>query len=205
MYVADRTAVQGVRQVYEQFELKLVKDAFRGDSAAFCRIVERYQDPVYNLCARYLLPADAEDMAQETFVRAFVHRERFDPNRPLLPWLLTIARRLCLDRLRARKRAPSTEAESAEVQDPGMFADDQLGAKQELALLDRALRKLPEGQREAIVHHHVDGLSYQEVASLLDVPIGTVMTWLHRGRARLKEQLALFTRQTVRAGNGGKP
>jgi RNA polymerase sigma-70 factor, ECF subfamily len=132
--------------------------------------------------------ADAEDLAQDTFVRAFVHFERFDPERPVLPWLIAIARRLCLDLLRRRRmmarsqtmpvsdhRAPSPERKAS--------------AREELSRLDRALDELGEGPREAIMLFHIEEMSYRDIAAALEVPIGTVMTWLHRGRAQLKRAL----------------
>ena len=67
--------------------------------------MERFHRPVYRFCWRLLRSSDAEDLVQDTFVRAFVHFERFDPARPVLPWLIAIARRLCLDLLRRRRRA----------------------------------------------------------------------------------------------------
>ena len=84
-------------------EHDLARRARRGDTGAFDQLVLRFQRPVYRCCRRMLASRDAEDVAQETFIRAFVHFDRFDLNRPLLPWLIAIARRLCLDRLRKTK------------------------------------------------------------------------------------------------------
>jgi RNA polymerase sigma-70 factor (ECF subfamily) len=171
----------------------LVHRACAGDRQAFARLVERFQRPVFNLCYRYLPGPDAEDLAQETFVRAFVGRERFDPERPFLPWLLVIARHLCIDRLRARRLAPGSDGEVAALPDRLPSAEEAAAGRQELRLLARGLRELPEGQREAVALYHFEGLSYREMAESLDVPVGTVMTWLHRGRSRLRE---LLTRET---------
>jgi RNA polymerase sigma-70 factor (ECF subfamily) len=189
--------VQETSKADVRSESALVKEAFRGNSAAFGRIVSRYQEPVFNLCGRYLLAADAEDAAQETFIRAFVHREKFDPARPVLPWLFTIARRLCIDRLRARKVGPTAKSEEVVVADSAAPVDDVLGAREELAIVAKAVEALPEGQREAIIQHHVEGLTYREVADVLCVPIGTVMTWLHRGRAKLQAHLKALSRDPV--------
>src|SRR5262245_1416804 len=87
-------------------ELELARRARRGDAAAFDELVRRFHRPVYRFCWRLLRSADAEDLAQDTFVRAFVHFERFDPERPVLPWLIAIARRLCLDLLGRGKVMP---------------------------------------------------------------------------------------------------
>jgi len=168
----------------------LVDRAFAGDSRAFEAIVVRYQAPVLGLARRYLRRApDAEDAAQEAFVRAFVHRDRFDPLLPLLPWLLTVARHVCLDRLRRDRREAISDAEAEGCAVESATAEDALSEREQLLHLSRALDALPEGQREVVAMFHLDGLSYREIAEALDVPMGTVMTWLHRGRARLRESI----------------
>jgi RNA polymerase sigma-70 factor (ECF subfamily) len=182
---------------------EVIQRAFSGDSLAFRSIVERYQGPVYNLCFRFVQGADAEDLAQETVVRAFLNRSGFDLERPLLPWLLTIARRLCIDRARSRKYQLHDELDSERTAGDSILADDRLEQKEELALVATALGDLPEGQREAIVLHYVEGLAYKEVAAVLEVPIGTVMTWLHRGRAGLQARVGEMTSDRSGAVNGG--
>jgi len=168
----------------------LVDRAFAGDSRAFEAIVVRYQGPVLGLARRYLRRApDAEDAAQEAFIRAFVHRDRFDPLLPLLPWLLTVARHVCLDRLRRNRREAISDAEPDGCAVESATAEDVLSERERLVSLSRALDALPEGQREVVAMFHLDGLGYREIAETLDVPIGTVMTWLHRGRARLRDSV----------------
>jgi RNA polymerase sigma-70 factor (ECF subfamily) len=175
-------------------EVELAARARGGDSRAFAEIVRRYQGPIFRLCQRYLRGPEAEDAAQETFVRAFVHRQRFDPERPLMPWLCTIARRLCLDKL--RKRHPDLDDTlEARTEDTAPTPERTAATREQLLRLQAALVDLPEGQREAILRYHIDGMSYQDIATSLEVPVGTVMTWLHRGRAKL--------RTLVEAGNGG--
>jgi RNA polymerase sigma-70 factor, ECF subfamily len=168
-------------------DANLAKQAVEGDGRAFSEIVRRYQGPIYNTCFRYLGVRDAEDAAQETFIRAFTHRESFDTSRAMMPWLITIARRLCLDRIRQRKRETFTEDEKTVIADVSPGADESIASRQELDIVNEGLKQLPEGQREAVALYHIDGLPYKEVAEILDVPIGTVMTWLHRGRTKLRE------------------
>jgi len=169
-------------------ELDLARRARRGDAAAFDALVRRFQRPVFRFCWRLVRSADAEDLAQETFVRAFVHFERFDPERPLLPWLIAIARRLCLDLLRRRAvaaRIPTMPIDTVTMPGPEVEAS----IREQLRHLDRALADLDEGPREAIILFHIEQLSYRDIAAALEVPMGTVMTWLHRGRAQLKRAL----------------
>jgi RNA polymerase sigma-70 factor, ECF subfamily len=169
-------------------ELDLARRARRGDATAFDQLVLRFHRPVLRFCWRLLRSADAEDLAQDTFVRAFVHFERFDPERPVLPWLIAIARRLCLDVLRRRKVMAGLEA--MPVSDhTAPSAEREASAREELRRLDRALDALSEGPREAIILFHIEEMSYRDIAAALEVPVGTVMTWLHRGRAQLKAAL----------------
>ena len=171
-----------------QADLDLARRARRGDTAAFDRLVLRFQGPVHRFCWRMLRSPHAQDMTQETFVRAFVHFDRFDPERPLLPWLLAIARRLCLDLLRREQVMVKTEASDA-VGEPSPNPERHASLREEVARLERALADLDEGPRSAIFLFHLEELSYRDIAAALEVPIGTVMTWLHRGRAQLKEAL----------------
>jgi len=166
-------------------EIDLARRAHRGDSAAFDALVLRFQRPVYRLCRRMLRSPHAEDLAQETFVRAFVHFDRFDPERPLLPWLLAIARRLCLDRLR-RERVMVEADDAPTAVDPAPSPERQAALREQLSRVERALADLDDGPREAVVLFHIEEMSYRDISTALDVPIGTVMTWLHRGRAQLK-------------------
>jgi len=169
-------------------ELDLARRARGGDAAAFDELVLRFHRPVLRFCWRLLRSADAEDLAQDTFVRAFVHFERFDPERPVLPWLIAIARRLCLDLLRRRQvsaRFSTLPASDSPMPSP----DGEASVREQFARLDRALADLDEGPREAIVLFHIEEMSYRDIAAALEVPMGTVMTWLHRGRARLKSAL----------------
>jgi RNA polymerase sigma-70 factor (ECF subfamily) len=168
-------------------ERRLAQGAVAGDSQAFAEIVDRFKGSVLGICRRYVGGLDAQDLAQETFVRAFVNRERFDPSRPLKPWLLTIARNLCIDRLRSSERRQHPEPDMSVYPDRSVNAEQELASREQLTLLRRGLLELPDGQREVIAMYHQDGLSYREMSEVLDVPIGTVMTWLHRGRRRLRE------------------
>jgi RNA polymerase sigma-70 factor, ECF subfamily len=169
-------------------ELDLARRARRGDAGAFDDLVRRFHRPVLRFCWRLLRSSDAEDVAQDTFVRAFVHFERFDPKRPVLPWLIAIARRLCLDLW--RRGAVKARMETMAVSEAASPSpEDEVSFREQLSRLDRALDDLDEGPREAIMLFHIEQMSYRDIAAALEVPMGTVMTWLHRGRAHLKTVL----------------
>ena len=169
-------------------EIDLARRAHRGDAAAFDELVRRFHRPVLRFCWRLLRSSEAEDLAQDTFVRAFVHFERFDPERPVLPWLIAIARRLCLDLW--RRRTVKARMETMPVSEPPAASpEDEASFREQLARLDRALDDLEEGPREAVILFHIEQMSYRDIAAALEVPMGTVMTWLHRGRAQLKRAL----------------
>lgn len=170
-------------------DAELAERAGAGDERAFTLLVRRHERAVFALCCRYLGQADAADAAQETFVRAFTHLERFDRARPLLPWLLTIARRLCIDHQRARRH--ETDASDGDPPDRSSAPiEPHVSAREELTLLARAFERLPEGPREALALFHLQDLSYKEIAETLEIPMGTVMTWIHRGRDALRQALA---------------
>jgi RNA polymerase sigma-70 factor (ECF subfamily) len=141
---------------------------------------------------------DTEDCANDALRRAFENRETL--RGPVKPWVAGIARHVALDRIRARKRERSRFAESkpegdstpsleetAQSQEP--LQDVALEARQDAARMRAALEKLPEGQRNALTLFHLEGLEYTEIASRLGVPIGTVATWILRGRKALMETL----------------
>ncbi len=173
--------------------------ATRGDKQAFGRLVDLHKRAVYGLCVRLLRePEEARDAAQEAFTRAYGSLASYDTRQPFAPWLLRIARNHCLDVLRRRLPeaqrveldADPGETAPRELADPSAAQGDQVIERRELAgALERAVSALPANYREVVHLFHVEHLSYKEIASTLDVPIGTVMTWLHRARARLKDAL----------------
>jgi RNA polymerase sigma-70 factor (ECF subfamily) len=180
-------------------EADLARAAARGDRMAFGRLVDLHKRAVFGLCVRVLRdPEDARDAAQEAFARAYAGLGTYDAGQPFAPWVLRIARNHCLDVVRRRLPASTRveldaapdEGAPRELADPdALRGDDAIERRQLSAQLDRAVAALPQNYREVIQLFHVEHLSYKEIAATLDVPIGTVMTWLHRARAKLKATL----------------
>jgi RNA polymerase sigma-70 factor (ECF subfamily) len=179
----------------------LARAAARGDKVAFSRLVDLHKRSVFGLCVRLLRDQEeARDAAQETFVRAYGAVATFDPAQPFAPWLLRIARNHCLDQLRRRLPAAAQVRLDAEPEDgspareladhDAPAADALLERAQTHTVLEAAVAQLPPNYREVVHLFHVEHLSYREIATTLDVPIGTVMTWLHRARGRLRETLS---------------
>jgi RNA polymerase sigma-70 factor (ECF subfamily) len=186
----------------------LARAAARGDKDAFGELVDRHKRAVHGLCVRLLRDGEeARDAAQEAFVRAYSSLASYDVTQPFAPWLLRIARNHCLDILRRRlpaerqvalDAAPSRDADAPPVrelaEDPEKAAAASPLARLERAELaravDTAVSKLPANYREVISLFHVDQLSYKEIAGVMGVPIGTVMTWLHRARAAVRADLS---------------
>ena len=175
---------------------KLAERAFQGNEAAFSQLVEKYQTPIFNFCYRLLGGApEAEDAAQETFLRAFEHRQRYDPRRPVKTWLMAIAAHDCIDRLR-RRRLTWLSLEDDQLRlhpalrqpDPGPEA---LVLKAERCReLHQQLARLSPADRKVIVLHYWGYLTYGEIAAAMGTSLPAVKSRLHRARGRLAELLS---------------
>ena len=168
----------------------LVEALRSGDPQAPRLLIERYQGAVYGLCYRMLNhKQDAEDVVQETFIRALRSMAGFDSARPLVPWLLEIAANRCRTALGRRGRMPvlALVDPAHEPIDPrgGPADPDDLAGE-----LERALDGLRPEYRLVFVLYHSQHLSYDEIALVVTRPVGTVKTWLHRARAELAEELS---------------
>lgn len=163
--------------------------AIAGERAALGTFVRQHQDRVYRVLLR--LTGDREvalDLTQETFVRAMGALGRFRPGAPMAPWLLTIANRLFIDHVRGQGRERLEDPDSLSAMSRG--AEDPAIAGTAARLdLEAALALLPVPWRQAVVLRHMDDLSYDQIAEVLDIPLGTAKTWLFRGRERLRELL----------------
>lgn len=181
---------------------KAVARFLGGDPTGFEQIVRHYSGMVFALAARLVGPWEAEEVVQETFLRAWRGLETFRGEASLKTWLYTIAlnrtkaRAGTLARMRklfATKNAAAEEDQpwpGEEAPDPSASPEDQAVALEERARLRRAIRNLPEEFRHAVVLRDLEGLSYADVAGVLNVPIGTVRSRIARGRAALVEELS---------------
>jgi RNA polymerase sigma-70 factor (ECF subfamily) len=165
----------------------LIRRCLTGDQGAMLALVERFRGQVFGLCYRMLgQRQDAEDVAQETFVRVLKNLHRWDAGRDFEPWLLAIAGNRCRTALSTRKRRPAAEILPEQVSDglPDMQAAKNLAEEVTLALTG-----IRDDYRQAFVLFHEQELSYGEIAEAMNVPLGTVKTWVHRARRELIDQL----------------
>jgi RNA polymerase sigma-70 factor (ECF subfamily) len=181
-------------------EAEWARAATGGDKAAFARLVEKHKQSVYGLCFRLLGGTEeARDAAQEAFVRAYTGISDFDARQPFAAWVLRIARNHCIDLLRRRRPTLALEARNddpdahvaPELADHFAMTGEQAVQEEEAQRdLDKAFAALPPRYREVVALFHIQHKSYAEIAATMNVPLGTVMTWLHRARKELKAQLA---------------
>jgi len=167
---------------------ELVALARRGDRAAFGRLLRRHQRRVFALGLRWFRNADdADDLVQETFIRVWRSLERFDPDRPFVPWLMTIA----VNRAKTLAARTRSDVEAIDERIPwdGPSPEDHAERARLARDVTEAMGKLPEEQRVVLHLRAVEGLAYREIAEALDIPIGTVMSRLSRAREHLRVRL----------------
>ena len=177
-----------------------IKEVLKGDQNAFGEIVEIYKDKVFQLCFRMLGNRhEAEDMAQEAFVRAYVNIHTFNIKLKFSTWIYRIATNLCIDRIRKKKPDFYLDAEVAGTDGLNMYSqiaadtEDPVDEVESLELHDtiqKEILNLPEKYRSVIVLKYIEELSLKEISEILDMPIGTVKTRIHRGREALRKQLS---------------
>lgn len=156
---------------------------------AFAELVARYQDRIYNYAYRMTgSREDAQDLAQETFIRVYTHLDRFRVEERFSPWIYRITTNLCLNHLKRRKRNIPLLPDSADFDGP-VSPDNALEASEERLILQQAILSLPEHYRAVILLRHVEELSYDEIAQATELPLGTVKTRLFRARELLQHQL----------------
>jgi RNA polymerase sigma-70 factor (ECF subfamily) len=182
-----------------QSDSLVIARARRGEEAAFAELLRRYRAPVFNLCIRMLKNRDdAEDVAQEVFVKVFGMLERYDEQYAFSSWLFKIAANQCIDFIRKnRVRLMSLDepisygGEEMERQFPDEAPTpvQDIERKELGAVLLEITDELPPHYRSMIVLRHQEQLSYEEIAQVLDLPLGTVKARIHRARAMMKDRL----------------
>lgn len=181
------------------FEKKLIKLIKKGDHAAFERLVDMYKDKVYHLAYRMLKDShEAEDIAQEAFVRVYLNIEKYDDKYKFSTWLYRIATNLAIDRIRKKKADYSLDEEVtgtdgltlyAQIPSDDVQPDRQVEFLETKNVIEDHILKLPLKYRTAITLRYLEELSMKEISEIMDLPIATVKTRIHRGREALRKSL----------------
>jgi RNA polymerase sigma-70 factor (ECF subfamily) len=171
-----------------------IEQALKGDQVAFGHLVRAYERPVYNLTYRLLGdPLEAEDAAQETFLRAYNKLATYQPERKFVNWLLSIASHYCIDLMRRRSRAPELSLDgplppqwlTSDAERP----DQRVDRKQQQEQIRRLLDTLEPTYRAAVVLRYWYDLSYEEIAETMGTTESAIKSRLHRARRMLAERL----------------
>lgn len=167
---------------------QLVIDALRGDPDAFATLVERYDRAVYHLAYRTMRDEEeAKDVTQEAFFKAYRSLKTFKPGARFSTWIFAIAYHACCDRLNRRKRY--SDEELPDRADPARGPADSVIAADEADRLRQAIAELPEKYRTVVTLYHLQGKQYDEIATVLGIPVGTVKTHLFRAKEQLRRML----------------
>ncbi|HET7458077.1 MAG TPA: sigma-70 family RNA polymerase sigma factor [Gemmatimonadaceae bacterium] len=177
--------------------------AQQGRETAFRELIRRYERPVFSLIFRMVRDREtAEDLSQETFIKVLNHIDRYRPEFKLSSWLFKIANNVAIDHIRKRHletvsidgsphaaTAAEAEATSFDVSVRQESALEELESRELGSAIEQAIARLRPEYRSCIMLRHVEGRSYEEIAATLDLPLGTVKTYIHRARHELRRAL----------------
>ena len=171
-------------------EPEVIDQAQKGDAGAFTQVVEAYQRPVFNLCYRMLgNPEDAEDAAQETFLRAYDHLKRYDRQRSFSTWLLSIAAHYCIDQLRKHRMTFLSMDTFPELDIPDANPGPEVAfhRHEDQQRVQDLLTSLSPQDRAAVAMYYWYDFSYEEIAESLKLTVSAVKSRLHRARLSLAQ------------------
>ncbi|MCA9076827.1 MAG: RNA polymerase sigma factor [Planctomycetaceae bacterium] len=166
--------------------VELVNRCLEGDESAWREFVDRYERSVFGLCLRMLgHRQDAEDIAQDSLVRAIRNLHTWDHTRSIMPWLMTITANRCRTAIQRRRKGPT--ATDFPIEPTGEHPVDTDDIAEEVSL---ALQCLRDEYRECFILFYQQELGCAEISEIMECPVGTVKTWLHRARHELAEHLS---------------
>lgn len=174
-------------------DAQIVRECLEGRQDAYTLLMSRYKRPVFGLIYRTVRQReDAEDLAQETFIKAFRSLPSYDPQYAFSSWLFKIASNLCIDHFRRQRTETVSlddEDKPLEIPDGTQNPEEAAVAQSERSVIDAAIGSLPVDYRLVILLRHKEEKSYEEIAQILNLPLGTVKAKVHRARGALKERL----------------
>ena len=183
---------------------EVVQHAVMGRDSAYRELIQRYQRPVFSLVYRMVRDRElAEDLTQETFIKVLNAIDSYRPEFKFSSWIFKIANNAAIDQLRKRsldtlsldgsphaESADAIEATTLQIGDARESALDEVASRELGSQIDKAVARLRPEYRSCILLRHVDGRPYEEIAEMLDLPLGTVKTYIHRARNELRILLA---------------
>lgn len=183
---------------------EVVLEARAGRQAAYRELVRRYERPIFSLIYRMVRNREqAEDLSQETFVKALNAIESYRPEYKFSSWIFKIANNVSIDHLRRREldtlsldgsphalTPEAVQASALQLGDRQKSALEELEARELGGEIEQAIAALRPEYRSCILLRHVEGRPYEEIATMLDLPLGTVKTYIHRARGELRQALA---------------
>lgn len=180
----------------EVADKKIVQLCKSGKRDGYDLLVQKYERLIYGICCRYAASReDALDIMQEVYIKLFSSIERFNDERPLSPYVKKVTVNTCLNFLRSKGRRKEIldpdedEKLIEEAAASGESVEDEISYKDTRKVLEDAIKSLPEEMRMAVILRHVQNMSYDEVARTMGCPVGTVKTYIFRGRRLLKDKL----------------
>ena len=176
-------------QSEKDIDFSLMKAIQKGDMVAFNAMVSRYKDRLMNVIGRMLSSQEeAEDIVQETFVRVYQHRQSFNFQHCFSTWIYTIGLNLARNELRKRRRFKFFDITEMQGGEKELAVEAKIPSRVP-ELLSEAVEQLPSKYKEAFLLRDIEEMSYEEVADVLDVPLGTVKSRVNRARLMLREKL----------------
>lgn len=191
-------------------EADLVRRCLDGDAAAWDTLVQVYWQKVFNIAYKFVARVDeAEDLTQDIFVKLLKALDTYDRRASFETWLTRVSRNLCIDHYRRRRREEqkfTDEVDPDDIQLDELVSrpDAALEYRDQVAMLRRALARLPPAYREPVTLRDIHELSYEEIAARLQLPEGTVKSRINRGRKELARQLRILREPGPDSGAGSK-
>jgi len=177
------------KETAKQLDHDLLRRVQQGDTVAFSNLVERYRDRLMNVIGRMPISREeAEDIVQETFVRVYQHRDSFDFKHCFSTWLYTIALNLARNELRKKKRYKFVDIFDLQNKEVEVAVDAKIPSNLGPAI-ESAVASLPEKYKTAFLLRDIEEVSYEEIARILSVPLGTVKSRVNRARSILRDKL----------------
>ncbi len=175
----------------------LIARCRQGDALAWEALVRRHQSRILGLARHYMRdPEEARDVAQEIFIRVYERLGTFQGDDRFLPWMLSLARNCCIDRLRRNKVRTPDHAVPVEDNPPipagGPTVEEQAAGGERAAMLYKAIDQLSETNREIVLLKEIQGLKIEEIATMLSVPVGTVKSRSNRARTELARHIRIL-------------